>query len=357
MKKIKIMLAGFVNYPNAQNINCDNIAKYLDKNKFEVHVLYIGGRFIDKKAYKRAGIKLHYVNQHRYLHQFTLWKALNFGKYDIYYMPKADKEFRNFILKNNSKKFIASSIEGVITDKDLTGDGYYYKGFMIENTYKVFSISNCIAESVEKYYQTKTDVLPLGVIPNNNENSFARKAIKSIVWVGNIKSNKRPLYLIEIAKAFPNLSFTMIGDGEMLETVKNETIKNNLLNVNLTGRIPNKKVYKYMIKSDLLLMTSEYEGLPKVIQEAAQCGVPSIYMANNYTVDFIENGVNGFAVYSLDEMKEKLQELCADNQLYQTTSQNVKKTIEQYTWDKLIKRYEDWFVNTLEKFKSQRKFK
>lgn len=31
-KKIKIFLGGYVNFPNAQNINCDNIAKYLDND-------------------------------------------------------------------------------------------------------------------------------------------------------------------------------------------------------------------------------------------------------------------------------------------------------------------------------------
>ena len=35
MKKIKIFLAGYVNYTNAQNLNCLAVGNYLDKEKFE----------------------------------------------------------------------------------------------------------------------------------------------------------------------------------------------------------------------------------------------------------------------------------------------------------------------------------
>ena len=49
MKKIRIFLGGYVNYPNAQNINCDYIAKYLSKDKFEVHTMYSSKKAIDAR--------------------------------------------------------------------------------------------------------------------------------------------------------------------------------------------------------------------------------------------------------------------------------------------------------------------
>ena len=48
MKKIKIFLGAYVNFPNAQNINCDNIAKYIDKEKFDVHVMYTNKKQINR---------------------------------------------------------------------------------------------------------------------------------------------------------------------------------------------------------------------------------------------------------------------------------------------------------------------
>ena len=34
MGKIKVFLGGYINYTNAQNINCRGVAEHLDKNNF-----------------------------------------------------------------------------------------------------------------------------------------------------------------------------------------------------------------------------------------------------------------------------------------------------------------------------------
>ena len=86
-----------------------------------------------------------------------------FGNYDIYYMPKPDPAFRWFIKKFKNKRLLVSSIEGVITNTDNTTEDYWHKGYMIQNMYDVFAISDCIAESIEQYYGKRTVVLPLGV--------------------------------------------------------------------------------------------------------------------------------------------------------------------------------------------------
>jgi len=39
MKKIKIFLGAYINSTNAQNLNCLALAKYLDKDKFDVYTL------------------------------------------------------------------------------------------------------------------------------------------------------------------------------------------------------------------------------------------------------------------------------------------------------------------------------
>ena len=90
-------------------------------------------------------------------------------------------------------------------------------------------------------------------------------------------------------------------------------------------------------------MTSEYEGLPKVIQEAAQCGVPSIYINQNYLVDFIKNGVNGYGVESLAEMKNRIQELLDAPERYRNMAVSARNSVKPYCWPELIKEYENYF--------------
>lgn len=91
------------------------------------------------------------------------------------------------------------------------------------------------------------------------------------------------------------------------------------------------------------------EGLPKVIQEAAQMRLPSIYINENYNVDFITDGINGFAVSDLETMQEKIQFLLDDPTTYQKMSKAAYESIQPYTWGNVIKQYEKYFEKIYEK--------
>lgn len=349
MKKIKIFLGAYVNFPNAQNINCDNIARYLDKDKFEVHTMYTPKKPIDKKQYKEMGIKLHRLWHRRIVWKWSkLWKMRR-ANCDIYYLPKREIMDEQFAKRYKQKgKVFLSSIEGVVTE--TTNNSKEEHEYFLHLMDETFAISRCIADSVKKFYGVEMQVLPLGVADRLNNQRIEKSAVRKVIWVGNIKANKRPMFLVECAKAFPTLQFLMIGDGDMQDDVKQAIEENGLKNILLTGRIPNEQVYSYMQTCDLLLMTSEYEGLPKVIQESALNSLPSIYINENYTVDFIENGVNGFGVENLEEMKAKLQWLLDNPVVYQEISRQAYETIQEYRWSVLIKEYEKYFETCWEKY-------
>ena len=103
MKKIKIFLGAYVNFPNAQNINCDNIAKYLDKDKFEVHTMYTSKMPIDKKRYKDMGIKLHRLWHRRIVWKWSKLWEMRRAKCDIYYLPKSEIMDEQFAKKHKGK--------------------------------------------------------------------------------------------------------------------------------------------------------------------------------------------------------------------------------------------------------------
>ena len=147
MKKIKIFLGAYVNFPNAQNVNCDNIAQYLDKEKFEVHTMYTNKKPIDKKAYKDQDIRLHKLIHHRFIWYWCKYLTMLFGNYDIYYLPKIEEMDRRFAQKHRNKICIAS-VEGVITENTNNTDDF--KKYYTEDMTNFFSISNCIADSVKK---------------------------------------------------------------------------------------------------------------------------------------------------------------------------------------------------------------
>ncbi len=349
MDKIKIFLGAYVNFPNAQNINCDNIAKYLDKDKFEVHIMYTTMCPVDKKAYKEAGIVLHKLWHRRIVWRWSKLYHMKKAKCDIYYLPKMEEMDIAFAKKHKGKgKVFISSIEGVVTE--TTNNTEEYKNYHTKTMDESFSISNCIKESVKKFFGAETYVLPLGVSDRSDTEVCKKTNVKNVIWVGNIKANKRPMLLVDCAKSFPNVDFLMIGDGDMQADVEAEILRSDIKNLVITGRIPNEKVYEYMKKNDLLLMTSEFEGLPKVTQEAALHAIPSIYINENYRVDFIKDGVNGYGVKDIEEMKEKVQYLLDNPEVFQKLSKNAFDIIQSYTWSNLIKDYEKYFEEVYTKY-------
>lgn len=338
-RKIRIFLGAYVNFPNAQNVNCDNIARYLDKDKFEVHTMYTDKKNINKKVYKDQGIHLHRLIHHRFIWYWSKYLTMLFGNYDIYYLPKIETVDRAFAQKHKNRICI-SSVEGVITEN--TNNTKEFQNYYMKDMTHFFSISHCIANSIKKYWGIDSIVIPLGTVPISQKLEQKNK-INRIAWVGNVKANKRPKYLVQIAKVFPEIQFKMIGDGDMLEELKSICTKENINNIKFYGRIPNSQVYQEMKDCELLLMTSEYEGLPKVIQEAAQMKLPCIYINEKYIVDFIFNGINGFAVPDLKTMQEKIQFLLDNPETYQQMSEAVYESIQPYTWENVIKQYEEYF--------------
>lgn len=347
MKKIKIFLGGYINFPNAQNVNCDNIAQYLDKDNFEIHTMYLSKLPVDKRMYKEKKIHIHKIICHRYIWYWMRWWVMRFGRFDIFYLPKGETIDRTFMKRYKGKLGVfITSVEGVITKH--INNSKEFKEYYTDLPDTFFAISRCIAESIKRFWNIDVPILPLGTIEYSGEFKKKQK-LQNIIWVGNIKKNKRPEYLVSCAKQFPELYFTMVGDGDMLDEIKEYCGKQGIKNIIFAGRVSNTDVYKYMDQNDLLLMTSEYEGLPKVIQEAAQCGVPSIYINENYTVDFIEDGINGYAVSNLDIMIEKVRMLRDNPQKYRQLSENALQTIQVYTWENLIPKYETYFIEQYQK--------
>ena len=91
----------------------------------------------------------------------------------------------------------------------------------------------------------------------------------------------------------------IIGEGELEEDLKQFCNENDLSGyVNFLGYRDN--VNYYMSKSDLLIMTSNMEGIPLVILEAFSNRLPVISSKVGGVVEMIDNGVNGI-IYDLNK--------------------------------------------------------
>lgn len=168
--------------------------------------------------------------------------------------------------------------------------------------------------------------------------------------MGSIEERKRPLDFLKIAERFPDYEFVMIGAGSMQQLVSDEIEKRSLSNVTLTGRLDNADVIETLKKCSVLLITSEKEGLPKVVLEAASCGIPSIYINEKYSIDYIEDGKNGFAVQDNEQLIERLKLMIRSPEMYKSISKEAINLAKKYGWDHLIPQYEIYFSKTVKRF-------
>lgn len=99
-------------------------------------------------------------------------------------------------------------------------------------------------------------------------------AQKSLLWIGEFTERKNPLAAIETLRQLRrqgvHTRLTMLGEGRLLEATR--TAANSAqLDVRFPGR---QDPVAFLASADVMLHTASWEGLPRVLLEAAAVGVP-----------------------------------------------------------------------------------
>ena len=122
--------------------------------------------------------------------------------------------------------------------------------------------------------------------------------IHRLVHVGRFVRVKRHDRLLQIAQNLKNrgvaFQLDLIGDGPLKSEIYNMAIEMGLDDmVTLYGY--QKSSYPWIARADVMLLTSDYEGMPMVLIEALTVGTPVVATDVEFGPrEIIENGVNGF---------------------------------------------------------------
>lgn len=117
-------------------------------------------------------------------------------------------------------------------------------------------------------------------------------------FIGRLSGEKG---ILEFSKAIPlvlskkEVRFLIIGEGALLENIKNLLRKNDCLDkVDFLGWVPNFKMPTYLNEIKLLVLPSHTEGLPKTMLEAMACGAIVLASPVGAVPDIVENNHTGF---------------------------------------------------------------
>jgi glycosyltransferase involved in cell wall biosynthesis len=108
----------------------------------------------------------------------------------------------------------------------------------------------------------------------------APDAALQLLWVGRFEEQKNPVLAVQTLAALRKMgmpaNLTMVGsDTKKAEILANATQLQVHDHLDLTGAPARKDVADRIRRADLLLMTSYFEGSPRVLIEANACGLPA----------------------------------------------------------------------------------
>ncbi|MGC8778914.1 MAG: glycosyltransferase family 4 protein [Candidatus Caldatribacteriaceae bacterium] len=144
----------------------------------------------------------------------------------------------------------------------------------------------------------------------------------------------------EVTKRYRNAHLLLVGDGELLGRVKEEAEKASLPRVYFLGW--RKDIPEILSASDIVVLVSRHEGLPRALLEGMASGKPLIATDVRGNRDLVEDGVNGFLATPGDvqALVEALGELIASQDLREKMGKESRKKAETYSLHKVLKEME-----------------
>jgi glycosyltransferase involved in cell wall biosynthesis len=101
--------------------------------------------------------------------------------------------------------------------------------------------------------------------------------------------------------------------------------------VEMPGSVDQVQVVRYWQQASVGVLTSDNEGMPVSLMEAAACGVPAVATAVGGVPELVQNGVTGILCERGDakEISEALELLLADNPLRRQMGASAREHAEQ----------------------------
>jgi glycosyltransferase involved in cell wall biosynthesis len=244
----------------------------------------------------------------------------------------------------------------------------YYKYWVIPSMDAAVGVSQrSLDEMIQHYSFTKPSVcIPRAVdidyFANYIPEAYARKEVGIpenafvLLFLGNFTNQKRPDRFIDIInlvkESIPYVHGLMVGGGPLRSAI-NEQISSLSLENNITCIGYKQDVRPWIAMSDVLLLTSDTEGMPGVVLEAAAMRKSTISNNVGGIKEIISDQENGFIVSNgdVDEFISKIIDLNLSAELRFKHNNAIFESIHlRNSFDIIFKKYKLFFSKTIRDF-------
>jgi glycosyltransferase involved in cell wall biosynthesis len=331
---------------NAQSLNVREIALRLDPERFRITLLYEYEP--DQRLLNRTSIRLLQLPARR--KTFCILREMLSGHDIIAYVDFSPASYLLLhlpsVLRHNAKTvFHAEGPSAQIGNPSRTLRFLYFGILPRCDIYT--AITPFMARDVQANIQKQPSyILPVGVDTNLfRPPSERNNSAPVVLFAGALIERKGPQYVIDAAARFPDATFRIVGRSRGgFDTVLQQRIAEmGLRNIKLEGPKSQAQLLEIMRTSDIFLLPSRLEGLPKVTLEAAATGLPCIVF-RNYDTPSVLDEVTGFQVNTLEEMMNALRRLMADRTLRIRMGAAARKHVERFDWNVVSRDWQNTYL-------------
>jgi len=187
---------------------------------------------------------------------------------------------------------------------------------------------------------------PAGYPMKPLEQPAALSLAPRLIGVGRLYPQKRYDVLVramaEIVREVPQAQLTILGEGPCRRQLEPLVASLGLTGrVEMPGEVAN--VPRRMAESDLLLMSSDYEGMPNAVLEAMYVGLPVVATAAPGTRDIVRDGETGVLVPLGDHeaLARAALSVIRDPQRGHALAVRARREVlQQYTVERMVSAYE-----------------
>lgn len=236
---------------------------------------------------------------------------------------------------------------------DLTGNFHgtlrkFFTKLVVKNASTITTVTQNLAVAMKKHNLNNHNYI---VFPNVVDSSFTsiklpekNNDIPTFVHVSCFEDRSKNIsgllrVISELEKQSNSFIFKLIGDGQDMQMLKSysQELGISIKHLIFTGLLEGKKLAQEMSSADMLIVFSNYENMPVVINESLCMGVPVIATKVGGIPEVI-NSKNGILIDRGDEkaLLNNLKNLLEGKLSF--NMDNIKKqAIEQYSSDSVGK--------------------
>lgn len=295
---------------------------------------------------------------------------------EIYYPKQVQKNYINYF--NNKKYDIIIGVEGYyslllgiisksIKSKVIGWQHNSYEAYLkntrryywnqdilfkkyLQNLDKFLVLTN---HDKNKYYEElhiKSEVIynPRSFKSNNKSNLLNKKFIAA----GRFTYQKGFDLLLSSFQIFSESNnewnLDIFGEGEEEETLLDLIRKYNLEDRVRIKKFTN-KIKEYLLDSSVLLLSSRWEGMPMIVLESMELGLPIISYDITASQQLIQNNEQGILVnkYDTDKFADAMLQLAQSYELRKKYSTNAIKKSREFDIESIAKKWNKMFYEIM----------